>query len=396
MTLGRGAVASAIAFVGLLGAAACGGAGTSSAEGQARDASRPDGSSGDSAGPTDAGAATKRAAALAELGRHLFYDKRLSFNGETACANCHIQEKAFSDGERTPTGATGQRLSRNAQPLFNLTDRSTYTWANPTLVTLERQADVPIFSDIVIELGATGHEATILSRLAQDATYGSLHLEAFDEPVASLSFAKITSALAAFERTLVARDSAYDRSLRGDPNALSPAAKRGRDLFFSQECECYHCHEGRDFTRSIRTEAPSSYRPSFANNGLYDLDGQGAYPPDNTGLYEITQKPSDMGMFRIPSLRNVGVTAPYMHDGSLPTLESVVEHYARGGRLVETGPNKGDGAKSRLKDSLLRGFVLSDDDKAALVSFLRALTDEGFLHDPRFQDPWPKVRDEAN
>ncbi len=343
----------------------------------------------------DAGTDASVRVPLAELGRHLFYDKRLSFNETTSCASCHEQSKAFSDGKATPKGATGQILSRNSQTLFNLEERATYTWGNPTLTTLERQANVPIFADIVIELGATGHERTILQRIAVDPTYERLFRAAFGTGVELATFPQITSAIAEFERTLISRESPYDRFLAGDATALDESAKRGRELFFSETCECYHCHDGRDLTSSIRT-ATGAYRGSFANTGLYDVDGRGSYPSENTGLFEITENPSDMGKFRVPSLRNVEVSAPYMHDGTIASLEDVIAHYARGGRLVTGGPTAGDGAKSRLKDPLVRGFTLSDTDTAALVAFLRSLTDAAFLRDPRHANPWPSDRTDAS
>jgi cytochrome c peroxidase len=126
----------------------------------------------------------------------------------------------------------------------------------------------------------------------------------------------------------------------------------------------------------------------FHNTGLYNLDGEGAYPEGNRGLYEITFEPGDMGRFRAPSLRNVAVTAPYMHDGSIATLSEVVDHYARGGRLVAEGPFAGDGAESPLKSEFVQGFELAETEKADLVAFLEALTDPDFLANPAFSNPW--------
>jgi cytochrome c peroxidase len=119
-------------------------------------------------------------------------------------------------------------------------------------------------------------------------------------------------------------------------------------------------------------------------------EGHGLAP--NTGLYDLTDDPADMGKFRVPSLRNVAVTAPYMHDGSIATLEGVLDHYARGGRLLTSGPNAGDGAANRHKDSLVRGFALTPEERSDLLAFLASLTDETFLTDPRFANPWPVAR----
>src|SRR5690606_26640505 len=136
--------------------------------------------------------------------------------------------------------------------------------------------------------------------------------------------------------------------------------------------ECYHCHGGVDFTNATRTvDHPAGVR-AFHNNGLYNLDGDGAYPPENTGLYEFTQESDHMGRFRVPTLRNVAVTAPYMHDGSIARLSDVVAHYVAGGRSIAEGPLAGDGRASPLKDPLVFPLELTDEEQAALVAFLES------------------------
>ncbi|HTR03102.1 MAG TPA: di-heme enzyme, partial [Thermoanaerobaculia bacterium] len=127
---------------------------------------------------------------------------------------------------------------------------------------------------------------------------------------------------------------------------------------------------------------------AFHNTGLYNLDGKGAYPSDNTGLEEHTGRPEDMGRFKAPSLRNVAVTAPYMHDGSIPTLDAVLDHYAAGGRTIAGGPHAGVGRTNPLKSSFVSGFTLTPEERADLLAFLRSLTDDEFLKDPEFSDPW--------
>ena len=126
----------------------------------------------------------------------------------------------------------------------------------------------------------------------------------------------------------------------------------------------------------------------FHNTGLYNVDGAGAYPADNTGLVENTGEPEDMGRFRPPTLRNVAVTAPFMHDGSMETLDEVIRHYERGGRVIASGPHAGDGRESPLKSGLVAGFSLTDQERADLIAFLEALTDEDFLTDPALSDPF--------
>jgi cytochrome c peroxidase len=127
---------------------------------------------------------------------------------------------------------------------------------------------------------------------------------------------------------------------------------------------------------------------AFHNTGLYDLGGTGDYPQGNRGLYEFTRDPADMGRFKAPTLRNVAVTAPYMHDGSIATLDEVLDHYASGGRTIASGPHAGVGRDNPYKSELINGFELSAQERADLMAFLHALTDVAFLGDPRFADPW--------
>jgi cytochrome c peroxidase len=323
-----------------------------------------------------------------ELGRHLFYDPRLSGNGTQACADCHAPDLAFTDNLATPVGSTGDGIPRNSMALVNVAWNATYTWPNPLLRTLEDQLLVPMFAEHPVEMGMTGHLPEIQARLAADAVYPALGASAFpeDDPWADENLVR---ALATFVRGLVSADSPYDQATYGgSPDAMSDAAQRGKVLFFSERTECYHCHGGVNFTTSF-VRADSTVTPNaFFNNGLYNLDGLGSYPATNQGLFAITQRPEDMGRFRTPSLRNVAVTAPYMHDGSIDTLDEVIAHYDRGGRLIADGPNAGDGAQSPLKDPLVRPLALTDAEKADLKAFLESLTDEAFLNDPRFQDPW--------
>ncbi|HEU4532497.1 MAG TPA: MbnH family di-heme enzyme [Polyangiaceae bacterium] len=323
-----------------------------------------------------------------ELGRRLFYDQRMSANGTMACASCHDQARAFSDGRALPEGSTGQILPRNAMGLANVAYSVTYTWANPTLDTLEKQALVPLFGEAPVELGWTGRENEILARLRDDETLRGGFERAFAGEGDPVTTANVAKALASFERTLVSGGSAYDRyAYGGEPGALSESAARGLDLFFSEKLECYHCHGGITFSESFRSKDTRVRETGFHNTGLYNVDGSGAYPADNPGLKEFTNDPRDMGKFRVPSLRNVALTAPYMHDGSIATLAEVLDHYAAGGRNVEAGPRAGDGRASPVKDALVRAFPLSEQERADVIAFLESLTDEAFTRDPRFAPP---------
>jgi len=327
-------------------------------------------------------------AAKVELGRHIFYDKRLSYNQTLACASCHEQARAFTDGKATNEGASGQQLTRNAMSLTNVAYLSVYTWANPKLAQLEEQALVPMFGDFPLELGVQNDTPAILRRFADDDAYQDLFRAAFPGDDDPFTVEHIVDALSAFQRTLISADSPYDRfTYEGDETAMSAAAQRGMALFFSEVAECYHCHAGPNFSTSFRSATTEAGPPDFQNNGLYNLDATGAYPKGNGGLYEFTADPRDQGKFRVPTLRNIALTAPYMHDGSIATLAEVVDHYAAGGRNIVDGPNAGDGRLNPNKSPLVRPMDLSAQDRADLVAFLESLTDEAFVTDPRHSAP---------
>jgi cytochrome c peroxidase len=321
------------------------------------------------------------------LGRHLFYDKRLSVNEQMSCATCHQQELAFTDGLPRAIGTTGERHPRGAMSLANVAYASRLAWANPLLDRLEHQALLPMFGEAPVEMGLAGHEQELLARLEADPRYVAMFDAAFPADGA-VTLDHITQALASFERTLISGDSPYDRYLQGDEAALSPAAKRGLNLFLSERLECFHCHGSFNLSDSVDHGGMVSAAVAFHNTGLYNLDGKGAYPAENTGVYELTGDPADMGRFKAPTLRNIAVTAPYMHDGSVATLEEAIAHYAAGGRTVANGPYRGDGSTSPLRSEFVAGFILEPEEEKDLVAFLESLTDETFLHDPRFSDPF--------
>lgn len=323
------------------------------------------------------------------LGRHLFYDVRLSGNQTQACASCHVQARAFTDGRERSVGSTGERGPRNAPSLANVVYMPTLNWANPTLTELERHILVPMFGENPVELGLAGREDELLARLRADRRYQELFHAAYPELDDPFSVRTTVQALAAFVRTLLSGDSPYDRFVYGGAwDALSDSAQRGLELFLSERLECHHCHGGFNFAGPTVHENTTFRESAFHNTGLYNLGGKGRYPHPNTGLYEITGDPADMGRFRAPSLRNVAVTAPYFHDGSAQTLEEVVRFYEAGGRVIASGPNAGDGRTNPFKSGFVMGFSLTDDERADLIAFLESLTDETFLTDPRFSNPW--------
>jgi cytochrome c peroxidase len=328
-------------------------------------------------------------AAKVELGRRLFYDVRLSGNQTQSCGSCHLQELAFTDGMAVSTGSTGDVTARGSMSLANVAYNPVQTWANPALVSLEDQALVPMFGEHPVELGLANMEDELVARLRAEPLYPDLFAEAFPGEADPISVPNTVRAIAAFERTLLSFDSPYDRYFyRGDRAALSEAALRGLDLFNSERLECFHCHGGFNFTDGVMHGGTRIPEIQFHNTGLYNIDGRGGYPPENRGLYEHTGDARDMGRFRAPTLRNITRTAPYMHDGSVADLDAVLDHYAAGGRTIEDGPYAGVGSESPLKNIFLHGFTLSPDERADVMALLASLTDETFLTDPRFSDPW--------
>jgi len=327
------------------------------------------------------------------LGRKLFYEERLSGNQSQSCSSCHLQQFAFADDKKTPTGSTGSVLRRNSPGLANAFYHSTLTWAHNGLLVLEDQLQVPIRSDNPVELGVSdGNVTDVLARFDNDAAYTQMFRDAFPDSPSGATVEKIIFALATFCRTLASADSPYDRFLRGDKTALTEQQRRGAALFNGERLECFHCHSGVNLTTSYRdfNTTDGTVRYPFFNNGLYNIDGDGSYPVQDQGLYDVTLNRADRGRFRPPSLRNVALTAPYMHDGSIPTLVDVVKHYAAGGRLIESGPFAGDGRVSPLKSGLVRGFLISDDEASDVVAFLESLTDQTFVSNPAFSDPSPE------
>jgi cytochrome c peroxidase len=323
------------------------------------------------------------------LGRHLFHDERLSSEGTYACASCHRQELAFSDGLAHAVGVTGEVHPRSSMSLVNAGYLSVLTWANPLLHDLAPQALIPMFGEDPIELGLVGMEEELLERLAAEPIYLDLFPRAFPDDPEPIDLQNITRALASFQRAILSYRSPYDRyAYGGDPSAMTAAALRGRDLFFSEKLECFHCHGGFNFSDSVTHDGSTFTEVMFHNTGLYNVGGTGAYPPGNGGVYEITSDPEDMGRFRAPTLRNIAVTAPYMHDGSIATLDEVLDHYAAGGRTLTTGPYAGVGSDNPYKSELINGFSLTPEERADVLAFLASLTDSALLEDPRFADPW--------
>lgn len=330
--------------------------------------------------------------AKVELGRYLFYDLRMSVNGTSSCGTCHIQRYGFTNLLPVAIGATGQKHPRRVMPLANVAWLAYYNWADPNVTRLEDQSVTPLFNAHPIELGLNRTNDKFLKIVATDPIYVKLFPAAFPGEAGPYTFLQIRKAIAAFERTLISGNSPYDRYRYGhDENAISAAAKRGEDLFFHMPYGCSHCHGGFTLGGITVYQSSDPVTPSgFVNNGLYNIAGKFSYPADNLGLYEYTHNPADVGKFKPPSLRNVAVRAPYMHDGSLRTLDDVLNSYGHGGHVIAEGPNAGDGSKNPNKSTFVSGFTLTSQQRADLKAFLESLTDEDFLTNPKLSNPWPE------
>jgi cytochrome c peroxidase len=328
-------------------------------------------------------------AAKVRLGRYLFYDKRMSINGTESCATCHRQKLAFTDGKPQAVGATGQLHPRGAMSLVNVAYGSVLTWSNPNEHSLENQALTPMFGDHPVELGLTRTDDAFTQMLRSDAVYREMFPAAFTSESDAFTIANVTKAIATFERTVISAGSVYDRyHYGGDDQAVSDSAKRGEALFFSQSLSCFRCHGGFNFSDATDFEGRSGGEVQYHNTGLYNLAGTLSYPVPNVGIYEYTLRPGDVGKFKAPTLRNIALTAPYMHDGSAKTLDVVLDHYSAGGRTIVDSAYAGEGFHNPNKDPLIRGFKLSVQERTDLIAFLESLTDEEVIHDQRFGNPW--------
>lgn len=208
------------------------------------------------------------------------------------------------------------------------------------------------------------------------------------QPLANVAFSTTLNWANPNERTLISADSRYDQSVAGKIT-LTAQEMRGQKLFFSDQAKCLQCHGSANFNDQFSTAASVQRDPLFHNTGLFNMGATGAYPEPNRGVYEITKLGQDMGKFRAASLRNIELTAPYMHDGSMATLEEVLDFYAAGGRDVGNGLYAGDGRLNPYKDARISQITLSAADKSDLLAFLKTLTDIGFVTNAAISAPAP-------
>lgn len=278
-----------------------------------------------------------------ELGRQLFYDPLLSASNAMACATCHHPDLGFSNAAAISPPRAGAP-GRNVPTVWNAAFNRHLLW-DGRVESLEAQAVDPL--TMANEMAAA--PAEIEAELRAIPAYVELFDAAFGGREQAVTFDNVTRALAAFERTLLSRNSPFDRYVAGDASALSPQEQRGLALFFSPQMHCAECHQP----------------PTFAHE-TFRVVGVPSEDPGRAGVSPAGVR----GAFRVPTLRNVARTAPYMHNGSLATLEEVVRFYADGAGRANGFPSV---------DPLLKGFELSPQDLADLVAFLHALTDESGL-----------------
>lgn len=269
-----------------------------------------------------------------ELGKQLYFDKRLSSDNSTSCASCHDPQQGWSNGEATALGVGGQRGGRSAPTILNSAYHYLQFW-DGRAGSLEEQALGPIANPIEMNLPIED----AVKKIGAIEGYRQQFKQVFGQPVSAENLAK---AIAAFERTVLAGNSPYDRYKAGDGEALSEMAEKGRKLFFGK-ANCSGCHTG----------------PNFTDNGFHNIGvGMQRAQPD-VGRELLSKLAGDRGSFKTPTLRDIARTAPYMHDGSLATLEEVVEYYSKGGT-----PND-------YLDEEIFVLNLSDEQKLALVAFLK-------------------------
>jgi len=315
-------------------------------------------------------------ASMLKLGRYLFYDNHLSFNQTKSCSSCHDPALAFTDGYRTSSTATGDNVLRNAPSLVNVVFQKRLDWANPYVTNSYEQNERPLFNEHPVELGFKNNEEIILEYFRDNDFYRALFTGAFPNDT-GITVINVRKSLAAFVNSLVSTNSAYDAYMKGDSARLSSAAKNGLKLFFSPKLMCATCHAPPLFTVNDK-------RNDISPDSIYFNSAVEVGDSIDKGLFLFTHKAEDIGKFKVPSLRNVALTAPYMHDGSLETLGNVIDLYSRRRRRDSLSNN------SRIEfghDKRMQGFSISKSEKKDLIAFLHCLTDSTILMNPLFSNP---------
>lgn len=285
-----------------------------------------------------------------ELGRRLFYDTRLSSENDINCATCHVQSAAFTDGKRISTAASSSDFGRNSPTLANLA-WAPVLMAEGGVISLELQALAPLHNNL--EMG--DNMMPVVENLNRDKNIRRLAKAAYNRD--SVDPFVVTRALAAFQRTLISGDTRYDRYRNNQSADFTESEIRGMEIFFSEKTNCGSCHSGTFFT---------DYE--FYNIGLYEQYA-------DIGRERKTHLAEDNGKFKTPTLRNIALTGPYMHDGSLSTLQEVIDFYNGGGH---NHPNK---------DNKISELNLSESEQNDLIAFLNTLTDWNFVQNKNFSSP---------
>jgi cytochrome c peroxidase len=322
------------------------------------------------------------------LGRYLFYDRRLSLNNTKACASCHSPEFSFTDGYNRSIGALGDLHQRNSKPLINLLFNKYLTAGDSSMHFPEQQIQKPLFNSHPVEMGWKQSQQAILQVLERDLLYKKMFSAAFPKNQQAVSVENVKGSITTFIKTIISLNSPWDRYTRsGNKQALSTSQKRGMEIFFSDRLRCKSCHAGINFSTPVLKNS-DGVTLFYFNTGLYNIDKKGAYPLTDQGLKETTRQPGDMGMFRVPTLRNLAFTAPYFHDGSAQTIEEVINVYAQGGRVIANGPDAGDGRKNPYKNPLISGFSMNQQERKDIVNFLLSLSDSTVVKNPSYTNPF--------
>ncbi|MFY7965714.1 MAG: cytochrome c peroxidase [Chitinophagaceae bacterium] len=315
----------------------------------------------------------------AQIGRLLFFDTRLSVNGTKSCASCHLPELAFTDGFKTPLGAMGDAVKRNTPTLVNLADNETYNWAAESIVSLEQQSNIPLFGIHPIEMGNDSNNIHFLEFVYIDKNYATLLKSC---KIEKIDWNIVKHLIATYVRTFKFQNAKYDLVVKGKAKFTNDELA-GKKLFFSDKLNCRKCHSGNDFD-----EPEFTRMNKYQNIGLYNIGKDSLYANDDNGLFNESNDKDDIGKFKIPSLRNIMLTAPYFHDGSAANINDVIDSYSKGGRDIKDGPFKGDGRLHPSKNQFIEGFKITQKEHHQLISFLKTLTDTSYLKNPFYNNPF--------
>lgn len=301
------------------------------------------------------------------LGKMLFYEKMLSVDNSVACASCHLQENAFTDPSQFSLGVNDAEGDRHAMTIFNMAWHHNGFFWDGRAHTLRSQSLMPIQSEV--ELNET--LINVIQKLSQETEYVDQFIRAFGSP--AITSSKLGLAMEQFMMTIVSNHSKYDRFLAGEVE-FTEAEQRGFDLFFQDYnpffpedsgADCAHCHGGFNFTNDM-----------YLNNGL-DLEADFS----DLGFFHVTESNSDLAKFKVPSLRNITLSAPYMHDGRFETLEEVIAHYNSGVQPSST-------LEVTLENTIETGLFLDEQEISDLLAFLKTLEDQTLVSNPEFSSPF--------